>query len=301
MELLDPSRKTQCIVCGSERIAMHHDQGYRFVVRCVDCSLVFVDPIPSAAEKVDTERQAYEGRALPETAEFFENCSRDFVDDPVIESFRGGLDWIGEHTASGKMLDIGPGTGIFLHLAREKGWDPYGIDLCDLSAEKAREEFDLSIDVGEFESFCYEPGSFDAITMLDVLEHARDPIAFLRRAHELLRPGGMLYIAVPNQQCLLPFILDRYVQLGGPAGRWIVDRLYVSPHLYYFNPDVLTRALEQTGYSVVGVRGGNVYLGRYRISWLMKLPLELVLRAGSLVNRSAKVLALARKPEVLQG
>jgi len=154
----------------------------------------------------------------------------------------------------------------------------------------------LHVDVGDFMRFGYEPESFDCITMLDVLEHSLDPLSFLKRARDLLRPGGVLYVAVPNQQCLLTAILDRVIWYGGIGGHWFLDRLYVSPHVYYFSPRVLRDALERAGFQVLGLQGGNVYLGRYRLPLWMRIPLEIVLHAGSVVGMSARVLALARRP-----
>ena len=195
------------------------------------------------------------------------------------------------------MLDVGPGTGIFLHLAHaEFAWNPVGIDICPESAEKAAREFDIDIDVGDFMDFEYAPGTFDCITMLDMLEHTIDPSAVLARAYDLLRPGGVLYVVVPNQRCLMTVLLDRYIRLGAPGGRFFMDRLYVPPHVYYFNPTALRTALERAGFQVASFEGGNVYLGRYRLPLWMRIPMEIALRGGGLVGMHAKLLALGKKP-----
>jgi SAM-dependent methyltransferase len=285
-----------CNVCGSARTGVYLDQGYRQLLRCHSCRIVFADPLPTREQKHATEHEAYEGDILPEVAEFFRNCHRNFAEDPVIRGFREALGWISSHRDPGRMLDVGPGTGIFLFLARRDfGWDGRGIDVCIKSADKAAEEFDVPVDIGEFETFPYEAGTFDAVTMLDVLEHTLDPTAFLRRAHALLKAGGILYVAVPNQRSLLTVILDRWIRLGGPGREWFLDRLYVRPHTYYFNPQALALALQRCGFELVGLTGGNVYLGRYRLKLWMRLPMEIVLRAGSLLGMSAKIHALARK------
>lgn len=285
----------RCTVCGGEEYRPYHDQGYRRLVRCRGCGLIFVWPLPSEQEKSETERLAYDGALLPETAEFFHNCHRNFREDPVIREFRRVLGEIGEVQRPGRLLDVGPGTGVFLHLARELGWEPHGIDLCPQSATKAAQEFDIQVEVGDFLTFGYEPKSFDCITMLDVVEHTLDPLAFLRRARELLRPGGVLYVAVPNQRCLLTVLLDRYIHLGGPGASWFLERLYVAPHVYYFNPQVLRSAIERASLEPLRLRGGNVYLGRYRLPLWMRVPLEAVLGAGGLLGMSARVLAMARR------
>jgi len=287
----------RCNICGSDRCYVYHDQGYRRLVRCRVCRMVFADPLPSRDEKHAVEHEAYEGDLLPEVADFFRNCHRNFEDDPVIRGFRDALGLLGQVRAPGRILDIGPGTGIFLFLAGQLGWRGRGIDVCGKSAEKAREEFDVPVDVGDFETHVYSE-RFDAITMLDVLEHTLDPTAFLRRAHDLLEPGGALYVAVPNQRCFMTVLLDRWIRWGGPGQHWFLDRLYVRPHTYYFNPQALALVLRHVGFEIIGLTGGNVYLGRYRLAWWMRIPMEIVLRIGGLLGMSAKIHALARRPGV---
>ncbi len=290
----------ECALCHGTDVSLYHYQAYRKVLKCRSCGLVFAHPIPTPEEKYQTERLAYEGELLPEAAEFFANCHRNFKEDAVIQQFREALDWIEDTCKPGRMLDVGPGTGIFLFLAKERGWIPLGIDICELSADKAKEEFEIKVDVGSFDTYPYEDGSFDCITMLDVVEHSRDPLAFLRRAFDLLRPGGVIYVAVPNQRSFLTVILDRWIRLGLPFGRYFLERLYVQPHVFYFNPTVLAAALEKAGFVLHGgVRGGNVYLSRYRLPMWMRIPLEVVLQIGGLVGMSARIMAIGRKPRAV--
>jgi 2-polyprenyl-3-methyl-5-hydroxy-6-metoxy-1,4-benzoquinol methylase len=288
----------RCNICGRQEVGVYHPRGDRDVVRCRNCAMVFVHPMPTPEEKGEIEKRAYETDLLPEVADFFRNCHRDFVEDPVIHGFRRALEWMGEHRRPGRLLDVGPGTGIFLYLARrDYGWTPAGIDICAESAEKAATEFDVALDTGDFLTHEYAPESFDAVAMLDMLEHTVDPSTTLHRAFELLAPGGVIYIAVPNQRCLMTVILDQWIRLGLPAGKFFLERLYVEPHVYYFNPSALTRALESAGFEMLGVRGGNVYLGRYRLPLWMRIPMEITLQVGALFGMSAKILALARKPQ----
>ncbi len=291
-----------CKLCGCQDAVLYHEQGYRRLLSCRGCGMLFAHPLPDESEKEETERQAYLGEVLPEAAEFFESCNADFVEDEIVRGFRRVLDALatahenGGQNGDRRLLDVGAGTGLFMHLAREQGWRIKGLDLCELSRDKALAEFGVEVDVGDFRSAPYQPESFDCITMLDVLEHSLDPAAFLARALELLKPSGLLYVAVPNQRSLLANLVDRWIWLGLPARRWFLERLYVSPHIFYFHPRLLKRALEDAGFEVVNVLGGNVYLGRYRLPWWMRIPLELILNLGTLVGRSARIQALARRP-----
>jgi len=131
--------------------------------------------------------------------------------------------------------------------------------------------------------------------MLDVLEHVVDPLATLKRVHALLRPGGAVAIAVPNQGSLLTYLVGWYARLGGPAANAMLFRLYVPPHLYYFTPPTLRRVVEAAGFRVVELRQGSVYLGRYRMSLAMRIPLELVLAAGAAIGMNARLGLVAVK------
>ncbi len=286
---------TPCALCGGADYRVLHDLGWRRILKCTGCGLVRADPLPSLDEKRDIETQGYtDETAFPEMREFFANCHRTFVEDPVIREMRRHLMRLeGVVGGAATLLDVGAGTGIFMHLARERGWRPDGVDICPLTADKAREEFDLRITVGPFEEQHFDGRRFDAATMLDVLEHVHDPLATLRKVHSLIRPGGGLAIAVPNQRCLLTLLVGAYARGGGPAARQLLGRLYVPPHLHYFTPKTLRRMVELAGFRIVELRQGSVYLGRYRMPLVMRAPLEMVLAAGAVVGMNARLNVLA--------
>jgi len=111
--------------------------------------------------------------------------------------------------------------------------------------------------------------------------------------HALLRPGGALAIAVPNQRCLLTMLVGAYARAGGPAAQHLLARLYVPPHLHYFTPKTLRRMVELAGFRIAELRQGSVYLGRYRMPIAMRAPLEVILAAGATVGMNARLSVLA--------
>ena len=286
---------TPCTLCGSSTFRLLHDMGWRRVLRCAECNLVRADPLPTLEEKEVVETEGYtDHSSFPEVRDFFANCHRDFVEDPVIRGMREQLAALERVVgAPGHLLDVGAGTGIFMHLARERGWTPHGVDICPLTAEKAEQEFGLQIAVGPFEQHHFDGRRFDAVTMLDVLEHVVDPLASLRRVHALLRPGGAVAIAVPNQRSLLTMLVGAYARAGGPKANDLLLRLYVPPHLHYFTPATLRRMVTTAGFRVVELRQGAVYLGRYRMPLAMRIPLELVLAAGAAIGMHARLSVIA--------
>jgi hypothetical protein len=120
-----------CTLCRSTHYDLVHDMGWRRVLRCTGCRLVRADPLPSIDEKEAIETKGYtDPRDFPEVRAFFANCNRDFTEDPVIREMRRHLERL-EHAAGGpgRLLDVGAGTVILMHLAQQRGWQPEGIDI----------------------------------------------------------------------------------------------------------------------------------------------------------------------------
>jgi 2-polyprenyl-3-methyl-5-hydroxy-6-metoxy-1,4-benzoquinol methylase len=99
--------------------------------------------------------------------------------------------------ASRDLLDIGSGLAVFPWAMKRRGWSCTALDPDPRAAAHAKE-------VAGVESICAdflkEPvaGRFSLVTLNKVLEHVPDPAEMLARAGELLGPGGVLYIEVPD-------------------------------------------------------------------------------------------------------
>jgi 2-polyprenyl-3-methyl-5-hydroxy-6-metoxy-1,4-benzoquinol methylase len=292
-----PSTTTPCALCGAASYQTLHDMGWRRILRCRQCRLVRADPLPTAEQKLVTETKDYEVDVnCPEVHDMFANYHRDFVEDPIIRRMRRHLAELEEVLGGPRaVLDIGVGTGIFLHLARERGWDPYGVELCAERATEAIREFEVPVAIGPFEEQHFDGRRFQAMTMLDVLEHVPDPLAMLRRAHAVLQPGGALFVSVPNEASLLTVLVGLYARAGGPSAAKLLARLYVPVHLHYFTPRTLPRLLTAAGFRVHRVHGAPVYLGRYAIPLWMRLPLTGVLAVGTGVGMSPRIEVMAIK------
>jgi 2-polyprenyl-3-methyl-5-hydroxy-6-metoxy-1,4-benzoquinol methylase len=283
---------TPCALCSGATYRQVADMGWRRVLRCTGCGLVRADPLPTPEEKLASETNDYATDvACPEVQELFKNYHRDYVEDPITLRMKEHLQEL-ETTLGrpGALLDVGAATGIFMHLARERGWNATGVELCADRAAEASKEFDLPILAGSFTDLSFDGQRFDAISMLDVVEHTIDPLAMMRRAHEVLRPGGAVFVSVPNQQCLLTVLVNAYARLGGPGAKTkLLPRLYVPIHLHYFTPKTMTAMLAAAGFRVVRLQHAPVYLGRYEMSLAMKLPLQAILALGAALRMNARL------------
>lgn len=123
----------------------------------------------------------------------------------------------------GRLLDLGCGPGVFLRVARTRGWQPQGLELSTVSAEACRAAgFDVIAQ--PLDQAQLEPGAFDAVVLHHVLEHLHDPNDTLHRCHKLLRRGGLLFIAVPNAR-------SWRARLQGATNAYVYQR----DHLLFFD------------------------------------------------------------------
>jgi SAM-dependent methyltransferase len=143
---------------------------------------------------------------------------------------------------SGRLLDVGAGTGYFAEHMRDRGWTVTALEPDEGARRLALERAKLAIRPAE-DLFTLEPGTFDVITLWHVLEHVHAPADYLRQFRKLLAPGGMLIIAVPNPE-------SRDARQYGPDwAAWDVPR-----HLWHFSPEAMRRMFLACGFAMSGMR-----------------------------------------------
>jgi 2-polyprenyl-3-methyl-5-hydroxy-6-metoxy-1,4-benzoquinol methylase len=288
---------TTCQLCGSDKHRVLFEESPYSVLRCLDCGLVFVTPrlAPDALQSVYGER--YWKSDSPKTQGYSDYAA----DEPLyLKTFRRRLGAL--RLPAGrklKVLDVGCAAGFFLRVMREQGHDVYGVELSAAIAQHAKHHLgDERIHVGTLDTLPadrFGAGSFDLITMWDVVEHVTDPQALLRQAKSLLSPEGSLLIETQNVDSAFAVMLGR---------RW--HHYKHQEHLYHFNPQTIQRLLEQTGFELV--RNTASYGGKYvslgfiaeraarlhrSISLLLK-PLALASKANLYLNFRDEMVVLAR-------
>lgn len=192
-------------------------------------------------------------------------CELVFLDAPDAPggggySFRGGLDmlsgwlrhrraaWVARRLAPGAaVLDVGAGPGQFLAELHRRGFRVRGVEL---DAERARAAPPgVRVDAGtlaERRAELLAAAPFDAVVFWHALEHHAAPVADLRRAAELLAPGGLLFVAVPNAGSV-------QARLAGP--RWL--HLDLPNHRFHFTPATLAAAARDGGFAPQSLKTGQ--------------------------------------------
>ena len=228
------SPDSPCPLCGAPEQRPHLERdGYR-IVQCCGCGFLFVSPPPTAQELADFYQQPsyYAGSSLG-YADYFAQRPIHEADArrrlARIERLGGGR---------GRILDVGCAAGFFLHVAQERGWQPLGVELSAGMAAHAAGLIGRPV-ARSLDELGAAPGSLDAVTMWEYIEHIPQPRAEVARLAALLRPGGVLALSTPN---------TRYWTAVYRPERW---REFKPPaHIGFFTPTTLRRMLESCGLRV---------------------------------------------------
>jgi len=295
----------RCQLCGSsERTTMFAEPPYT-VVRCAKCGLVYVTPRRSPESLVaDVYGESYWKSSEPK-AKGYADYAKD--QELYLKTYRHRAKLLAPLLGDRKVrvLDIGCAAGYFLRVMMEKGHDVFGAEVSATIAEKAREALgDQRVHVGFLSGAVgkkpgFELGTFDLVTLWDVVEHVPDPQSFLREVRSMLKPGGLLVLETQN-------VTSRFARLLGK--RW--QHYKHEEHLYHFDPTTVRELLRQGGFSVVSntARYGGKYVsfgfireraGRLHKSLSIILsPLALLERMSIYLNLLDEMVVVARPESV---
>lgn len=135
-----------------------------------------------------------------------------------------------------RVLDIGCGFGESLGYHRARGCDAHGVE-ADANILRVAERHGLSVRHGLFNADHYALGTFDVVTLDQVIEHMADPLHGLQGICQVLRPGGLLVLSTPNADGWGARVFGR---------RWI--HWHAPYHLQFFSRDSMARAAASAGF-----------------------------------------------------
>lgn len=185
-------RPTRCPACGFDgpEIATPSAEAGFELLTCPDCGLGRTWP-PVPGDQI--------GKWYPEQYYGKENVRFNPVFERMVRWFR----WrraavLFNRVPRGPVLDVGCGRGMTLKYLRDLGYEAHGLELSETAANHARNVLKLDVATGDFLTSPHEKNRYNAVIFCHTLEHFSNPVAAVARAYELLKPGGILFVAVPN-------------------------------------------------------------------------------------------------------
>jgi SAM-dependent methyltransferase len=224
----------RCPTCDSDAWRHELAKDHMALVRCEDCDLVYVNP----AFDESHYRQVY---ASPDYQAIMQELGESSHDYRLQRFGRERVEIMAQHlpdVAVPRFLDLGCSTGFVVEAARDAGWDAVGIDL-NPSAIAFGQHRGLNLHVCDVSDGRFEPASFDAIALFDVLEHLLHPRQTLAHVGRLLRPGGIAFLYVPNYDSASRLLMGSEAHFIWP-----------THHLNYYTPITLTGLLHRFGLSI---------------------------------------------------
>lgn len=226
-------RGTQCCVCEKEDSDfLFEKEGFTFV-KCKSCGLLYVNP------QCDESRlnEFYSGGgSLDAWVDVLLSPPEQEYD---IKKFTAMCIELEKAVEGRRVLDVGCSIGLFNKIARDRGWDPVGLELNKKAVDYAVNTLGLDVRPQLLHEADLEKESFDVLTLWEVIEHVPDPRALLKACREMIRPGGVLALLVPNRDALSARVMRNHCSCFGGRN-----------HLWYFADRHLTALLADAGFEV---------------------------------------------------
>lgn len=220
------------------------------VVECSNCGLNFLNPMPTLNYLSNAYPTDYYSYAPPRS-----EIKRSKLRKRVMRALRYlvfydfGLTRDPKFKTPGTMLDFGCGSGTFLAMMREKGWNVHGVELDPVAAERGRKE-GIDIFGGTIDSAGYPSASFDYVRSNHSFEHIHNPREVLREIRRIVKPTGLVFIGVPNVAGMMARFYGTYWwYLGAPV------------HPFGYSPETLGRLLSESGFKVERVNYNSNFAG----------------------------------------
>jgi len=229
-----------CDRCGSADHAKLYKLKSAWIVTCKNCGLSFVNPRPST-ELILKKLQFWAEQDVVDGARL--NASYGHGSMTLYKYY---LDQIKRYCAGNhekNILDIGCGVGAFLDSAKHNGWNAEGLEIGLASSAYARDIKKINVTTGSIYSWEGRPDNYDAIVMMDVIEHLESPRTALERVHRWLKKDGVLMLTTPNFNSL-------FRRLFGQKW-WVIN--CEDEHIFFFTAESLSALLQDIGYKVVYV------------------------------------------------
>jgi 2-polyprenyl-3-methyl-5-hydroxy-6-metoxy-1,4-benzoquinol methylase len=210
-----------CNACQSERIRtalssvekLHSHSGYSYL-ECADCGTHTLHPVPDE-EFLSGLYQSGKFDAHAPAARYLDPVRFAADRDQYVATLLPFID-------KGRSLDFGCGSGWLVNQMTAVGFDAHGVEIEQRLVHEARQIFRGTFHVGDTGTVAsFDTNSFDIVSSIFNLEHLVDPSAFISGVSRILRPGGILQIAIPVADSL-------QFEMMGPYFFWAMAPFHIT-------------------------------------------------------------------------
>lgn len=210
------------------------------------------------------------------------------------------------YVTGGQVLDVGCSRGDFAATIAETGLDAHGLDISpEACASAARVLGQDHVNCGPLEQHAGAlAGRFSAVTLMDVIEHCPDVVALLGAIHQVLAPGGILFLRTPTLSSPFHWLGTLSYRMSLGFFKSALFKLYHAEHLYFFNEVSIRRLLLDCGFEPLEVQPDPLCWDNFRTAELNQgalgnAALAVTYFAGRALGRGhgMKVFARRRDPQ----
>ena len=233
-------KNMKCFVCDSKNIFCLFQAKEYSVFKCRRCRTCFRFPQPP------------ENIYLNKVSEYYR------TNDPYFKVahsreylYKRFFNQIKKIKENSKILDIGCSYGYFLYLAKEKGLEPYGVEIVPEFVEIGK-KFGINIQCTPFEKLDLPENYFDIITLWNIFDELFSPSECLIKIKKFLKPNGILFMRIPNADfhsfiCEINKILEKF-----SLGKLVPYRSFIF-HLFAFSNKSIRIMLEKNGFKNIKI------------------------------------------------
>ncbi len=218
------------------------------IAQCLNCQLYYVTPPLTFSNAEWTELY---------NSEYFSNQSNLLVKrrkKELSDRFDSARKLVSGNDTQLRYLDVGAGEGKGLLEAFNRGWEATGIDIVDNRLDESKIP-DIKFIKSNLLDSNLQGNYFDFIYVDSVVEHVLNPVEYLTKIKSLLRPGGVIYIGVPNEDCLFNSVRKLMFKLSGKTNESEKIKPFDTPyHVVGFNDHSLQFFFDQIELTVLKKR-----------------------------------------------
>lgn len=271
------------------------------IARCKECGHQFIQPVPQP-----TFLKAFYSHYIPIAKDgFYRSRSQAEIPGSFRKHYGRWLKRISILHENGRtLLDVGAGFGTFLRLAREFGYDVFGVEPNSETAKELHDLYDISVYNCMLEEVDVS-AQYDIVTMWNLLEHLPDPCMAMKKVRNLLKPDGILVLEIPVRDSLIHWLVKGVYKFSLGRIKRPLFLVYGIHHLQYFSKRSIQRFLEVNGFEVAEQYRSETDLGALRKRpgkglfsraevWAYNTGIRGAFLLGNLLRRENKLLIFAK-------